>query len=310
MVDPTVAVHETNKCDVFVSYCHEDKEYAAAISNKIQEFGFSVWQDTRIRAGRIFDREIEEALHSARAIVVIWSNNSKGSQWVREEAAYAQKAGKIVPIRVDSVDPPLGFTLVQTIDLSEWDRRSIIPAVQSLFLAISDLVRQSTGQKDITDSYTKRLTSQSVSISDPIAPENAAGPGIVRTALSTSILFIAAFVNFIVQNAILGVMLKMHGPISMMAIGDYVTLKLLLITAASGIFFCASLVGYSILRTEKLTAAMFVFSSAILTMNISFAFKPGGLTGEVRDYLVLEFAYCAIAALMPLVALKTRRPKG
>ena len=87
------------------------------IAQSLTETGFSVWWDRHIRAGTDFSAEIEREIASARAVVVLWSDASHDSQWVRDEAAYARDRNKLIPVRIDASTPPLGFGQVQSISL-------------------------------------------------------------------------------------------------------------------------------------------------------------------------------------------------
>lgn len=46
-----------------------------------------MWWDRTIPPGSTFDRVIEQALDSARCVVVLWSATSAASDWVKTEAA-------------------------------------------------------------------------------------------------------------------------------------------------------------------------------------------------------------------------------
>ena len=59
--------------DIFVSYAHEDKARIEPLINLLEEFGWSVWWDTKIQTGVLFDMEIESALNAARCVLVVWS---------------------------------------------------------------------------------------------------------------------------------------------------------------------------------------------------------------------------------------------
>jgi hypothetical protein len=49
-------------------------------------------------------------------VIVIWSEHSVKSHWVRAEAAYALGKHKLLPISIDQSEPPLQFMQIQTID--------------------------------------------------------------------------------------------------------------------------------------------------------------------------------------------------
>jgi len=53
-------------------------------------------------------------------VVVVWSHNSIKSQWVYEEANHGKSKNVLFPTKIDHVDFPIGFTLLQAVDLVEW----------------------------------------------------------------------------------------------------------------------------------------------------------------------------------------------
>jgi tetratricopeptide (TPR) repeat protein len=104
--------------DVFVSYSSQDRERVIPLVEAIEQRGWTVWWDRKIDAGTAFDREIETAIDQAKCIVVVWSENSVGSDWVRSEANEGLTRGILTPVAIDAVRPPLAFRLTQTVDLT------------------------------------------------------------------------------------------------------------------------------------------------------------------------------------------------
>jgi tetratricopeptide (TPR) repeat protein len=105
--------------DVFVSYSSRDRERVIPLVEAIQRRGWTAWWDRNIDAGTTFDREIEHAIDEAKCIVVVWSQQSVESDWVRNEATEGLDRGVLVPVTIDAVRPPLAFRRVQTIDLTQ-----------------------------------------------------------------------------------------------------------------------------------------------------------------------------------------------
>jgi len=120
---------------VFLSYDHQDEERAAPIISLLKDAGHEAWWDRHIRGGAQYSKEIEQALDQADAVVVLWSKSSVDSAWVRDEAAVGRDRGKLVPVSLDSVKPPIGFRQFQTIDLSR--RGNQRDAIDQLLLAIA-----------------------------------------------------------------------------------------------------------------------------------------------------------------------------
>lgn len=107
--------------DIFISYAREDRTTAQLLADAFGEQGWDVWWDREIQGGTAFSTEIERALQSCRAAVVLWSPSAVASDFVRDEARRAMRAGKLLPIRIEAVEPPLGFGETHTLDLLRWD---------------------------------------------------------------------------------------------------------------------------------------------------------------------------------------------
>ncbi len=107
--------------DVFVSYSREDRTRVQALVQALEARGFSIWIDhSDIPPGATFDDAIERALASARSVIVIWTQHSIASRWVRTEASAALDRNCLVPVLLDQVPIPLEFRRVQTADLTQW----------------------------------------------------------------------------------------------------------------------------------------------------------------------------------------------
>lgn len=110
--------------DIFLSYASEDRDKAGKIAALLEASGWSVWWDRRIPAGRTWRSVIQEALTNMRCMVVLWSKNSVDSEWVKEEAEEGRALGKLVPIMIERVMPPLGLRGIQAADFADWDGSS------------------------------------------------------------------------------------------------------------------------------------------------------------------------------------------
>jgi TolB-like protein len=108
--------------DVFVSYKAEDRDRVAPLVRALEADDLCVWWDSRIAAGSEWRQEIEEQLDAAACVIVVWSKRSVGKQgrFVRDEADRAQRRGTYLPVRIDDVQPPLGFGELQAISLRGW----------------------------------------------------------------------------------------------------------------------------------------------------------------------------------------------
>jgi serine/threonine-protein kinase len=131
--------------DLFISYKAEDSPRLVPLVEALEAEGFSVWWDTHIGGGANWREDIQEHLDSAKCVIVAWTKRSIGhaGNFVRDEASRAQRHGTYLPIRLDPVDPPLGFGEVQAISLKGWHGDPSDPR----FIALADAVREYiTGQ--------------------------------------------------------------------------------------------------------------------------------------------------------------------
>jgi TolB-like protein len=106
--------------DIFLSYNREDQIVARRFADAFAGEGYDVWWDTTLRAGEAYDEVTEAALRSAKAVVVLWSQKSVASRWVRTEALAAQRLNTLVPCMIEPCERPIMFELTQTAELYGW----------------------------------------------------------------------------------------------------------------------------------------------------------------------------------------------
>jgi hypothetical protein len=106
--------------DIFISYKKEDAGRVIRMVEALRADGFEVWWDHGIKAGSEWDRSIHKELYEAKVVIAIWSEASVAAPWVKEEATVGKNRGILVPARIDDVDPPLGFMMIQAADLVGW----------------------------------------------------------------------------------------------------------------------------------------------------------------------------------------------
>ena len=123
--------------DIFLSYAREDQEIARAFADAFMSEGWGVWWDTLIGPGTMFQRRVAEQLNAASCVVVLWSQYSVSSSWVLEEADVARVREVLVPVQIDSAPLPVGFRLIQTASLVNWDRRPTAAA----FAAVCERIK-------------------------------------------------------------------------------------------------------------------------------------------------------------------------
>ena len=105
---------------VFLSYSRSDLARIERLAGALGRRKHEVWWDRHLAGGAEFDRAIEKALGECDVVVVAWSEQACSSSWVRDEAADGRDSGRLVPLTLDGILPPLGFRQFHTIDLSGW----------------------------------------------------------------------------------------------------------------------------------------------------------------------------------------------
>lgn len=123
--------------DLFISYAREDRARVEVLAKALEAGGQSVWWDRRIVGGDDFSDHIERELDAAGAVIVAWSAAGARSHWVRDEAAVAAEAGKLIAISLDGSVPPMGFRQFHAIDFSSASERDEDPAFDALAHAVA-----------------------------------------------------------------------------------------------------------------------------------------------------------------------------
>lgn len=123
----------------FLSYSHRDRAVAERVAACLADAGIALWWDDKLKAGETFDEQLEAALRSATAVIVLWSKSSVASRWVRAEATVADRLGTIIPCQIEVCERPIIFELAHCLDLSDWRGESDHPQWASV---VEDVCRR------------------------------------------------------------------------------------------------------------------------------------------------------------------------
>jgi len=154
--------------DIFISYASEDRARVAPFARALGNLGWDVWWDRAIPPGKTFDEVIEEAINAAKCVVVLWSGASVKSSWVKEEASIGKRRKILVPAKIDPVDPPLGFTMIQAADLTDWTGGVSHAGFTGLTGAIAEIVGPPKQKKE-----PDKPEAISIKDAEPSTPESA-----------------------------------------------------------------------------------------------------------------------------------------
>ena len=122
--------------DIFISYSKKDVDQVRLLEAMLEAEGYTVWWDRNLKAGDDFSDTIVKQLELARAVIVLWTENSIKSGFVYAEAQNAYFHEKLVPVRAgtvgyEQIKPP--FNAVHTEDVT--NSVEIIKAVQERITA-------------------------------------------------------------------------------------------------------------------------------------------------------------------------------
>lgn len=114
---------------VFISYSYQDKEFVEWLKTELQDLGLDIWYDeSEILVGDNIQKKVNEGIQSSSAFILVLSNSSKNSDWVRYEMNSAillnaiKKGISILPIKIDDSEIPSDLSGYLYADFSD-DRK-------------------------------------------------------------------------------------------------------------------------------------------------------------------------------------------
>jgi hypothetical protein len=131
--------------DIFISYSSKDKSVVKTMASLLEEKGWSVWWDRQIPVGQHYDTVIENEIQKAGCVLVVWTQRSVASEWVKNEATAAAQEGKLVPVMLEDVTLPLAFRRTECAMMPGWMGEADHPELEILFSAISDILLNKGG---------------------------------------------------------------------------------------------------------------------------------------------------------------------
>lgn len=96
---------------IFISHSSKDGKVAGTLCTAIEARGHRCWIASRdVHPGQNFQDAIVEAIHSARLMILVFSQNANNSHEIKKEIALAgQQRLTVIPVRVEDVVPSGGF---------------------------------------------------------------------------------------------------------------------------------------------------------------------------------------------------------
>lgn len=136
--------HGSRSGHVFLSYSHDDAEFALKLAADLKNSGVPIWMDRMdgIGTGAIWRRAIEQGINECSAMCAVVSPIYVNSAYCIKELDRADTLTRpILPVLVASVDPqvwPLSIEGIQYADFRDWrDDRSYSESYENLLACIA-----------------------------------------------------------------------------------------------------------------------------------------------------------------------------
>ncbi|MGO9171385.1 MAG: toll/interleukin-1 receptor domain-containing protein [Rhodomicrobium sp.] len=107
---------------MFLSYSSKDGAQIEDLAAKLEEQRVSVWYDAGLIAGQPYRDMLQQRIATTKAVVVLWTENSIRSKWVRAEAELADSHDKLICLRDPKLDAkriPMPFAEAHMIEPGE-----------------------------------------------------------------------------------------------------------------------------------------------------------------------------------------------
>ena len=108
------ALSGTDRWNVFLSYRSVDRAWVLNLYDVLRELGHKVFLDqTALKPGDQLVKELQDALKTSQAGILVWSSATQDSDWVQREyqalerLATERKGFQFVPVRLDRSEVPL-----------------------------------------------------------------------------------------------------------------------------------------------------------------------------------------------------------
>ena len=153
--------------DILLIYESEDKPRVKIIAEALELHGYSVCWDRKTPPGKTFEQVIEEELDAAKCVIVLWSQQSVLSDWVKEEVNEGFQRRILVPILIDDVRIPLGFRRIQAARLVNWRGKLPDPEFDMLLKSVRQILGQLPVKRMVGIENTLELSESAVKVKKP-----------------------------------------------------------------------------------------------------------------------------------------------
>ena len=161
--------------DVFVSYAHQDRTVANAVTATLEAHGIRCWIAPRdILPGSDWGAAIIDAIQEAKALVLIFSSNSNDSDQIKREVERTVHQGiAVIPFRIEDVLP--NKTLEYFISTQHW-LDALTPPLEDHMAHLAETITVLLEKRSVKDKPLPagRRSTGAASAADPTRGE---GPG-------------------------------------------------------------------------------------------------------------------------------------
>lgn len=123
--------------DVYVAYARQDRDRLRVLGERLRQEGWDSWIDPaepKPDLSPIADLK----LGWSKAVLVLWSESARRSEYVRSEAATGLYKNKLIQARIDGEAPPRPFDELDAVDLSKWNGDPDDPNWRRLIVMLRD----------------------------------------------------------------------------------------------------------------------------------------------------------------------------
>lgn len=177
--------------DLLISYARDGEAVADRLSTLLRQEGFSIWTEAAARG------PIQDRVGDVRAAVVIWSDTSRVSEWIKAEANYARGQKKLVQASVDAEPPPLPFDAGTVVPLVDWSGDEGHPGWLRLRAELEGLCRKRTPPAVAAAAAVPERAAAAPPGAAPAAVPSRGGGGGLRTALAVLVALAVAGAAFL-----------------------------------------------------------------------------------------------------------------
>ena len=104
---------------VFVSYKHEDVDFAENVMSRLEARGFPTWADQKIGAGEEWRTAIDLSIKNSFALIAIMTPEAKASEYVTYEWAFAWGIGvRVIPVMLRKTELHPRLEALQYLDFT------------------------------------------------------------------------------------------------------------------------------------------------------------------------------------------------